>query len=166
MGRSVIIWIPLYCHLKWGFVCFLSAQDVLAETRSDKSVMGTKRENVRWLADVSSVLRHWHKDTIGKSQLLNSSHQASAEMKSSLNFILDRHKQNCKISYKWQERWKSSPKQENVAKITLRWWWLNVEELVSVCQLGPRVRFPWPLIVLEIFYAIFFTEIAPTLTRH
>ena len=67
MGRSVIIWIPLYCHLKWGFVCFLSAQDVLAETRSDKSVMGTKRENVRWLADVSSVLRHWHKDTIGKS---------------------------------------------------------------------------------------------------
>ena len=87
-------------------------------------------------------------------------------LKSSLNFILERHKHNCKISYKWQEGWKSSPKQKNVAKIAIRWWWLNVEELFSVCQLGPRVRFPWPLIVLEIFYAIFFTEIAPTLTRH
>ena len=40
------------------------------------------------------------------------------------------------------------PKQENVIR------WLNaegLEELFSVCQLGPRVRFPWPLIVLEIF---------------
>ena len=46
MGTSVMIWIPLYCHLEWQFVCFLSAQDVLVERREVTIVSGGQKEKM------------------------------------------------------------------------------------------------------------------------
>ena len=44
MGPSVMIWIPLYCHLKWRFVCFLSAQDVLDESRGGVTIVSADKK--------------------------------------------------------------------------------------------------------------------------
>ena len=107
----------------------------------------------------ASVLTHRHKDTIGKSQLLNS-HSASQSW--NITWILFWIGTNTIAkALKWHGRWQ---RQENGTVMGPGW--LNVELSLRV---SGRTRAPSQILMTSHcagnFYAIFFTEIAPALTH-